>query len=68
MIKMLKEIGNDEFTFKKGSVHKFLDGDEMDIEELRGKILIRQPNSPNKKDWWCTFDKSEIGRSIEIVE
>lgn len=68
MVKMLKEIGNDKFTFKKGSVYKFLDGDEMDIKELRGKILIRQPNSPNKKDWWCTFDKSEIGRSIEIVE
>lgn len=65
---MLKEIGNDKFTFQKDSVYKFLDGDETGVEELKGKILIRQPNSPKKKDWWCTVDKSEIGKMIEIID
>lgn len=68
MVRMLKEIGNDKFTFKKGVVYKFLDGDETGVQELKGKILIRQPNSPKKNDWWCIVDKSEIGRTIEIVE
>lgn len=66
MVRMLKEIGNDKFTFKKDCVYKFLDGDETGVQELKGKILIRQPNSPKKKDWWCMVDKSAIGEIIEI--
>lgn len=68
MVKMLKEIGKDKFTFKKGGFYKSLDGDKTDAQELKGKVLIRQPDSPKKKDWWCIVDKGEIGRTIEIVE
>ena len=67
MIKMLKKIGNENFVFEEGHTYTSLDGDETDIEELKNKILVRQPNSPKKRNWWCTVDKSEIGRIIEVI-
>lgn len=64
---MLEDIDGKEFWFRKGEKYKALDGDEIDAKELAGKILVRQPNSPKKKDWWCTFDKSTIGKKIVII-
>lgn len=64
---MLEEIVGKGFWFKKGEKYKALDGDKTDVEELKGKILVRQPNSPKKKDWWCTFDKSLVGKKIAII-
>ncbi len=64
---MLEEIDGQDFWFNKGEKYKALDGDKTDGKELRGKILVRQPNSPEKKDWWCTFDKSLIGKKIAII-
>ena len=64
---MLEEIKGECFSFKKGEKYKAIDGDELASEELKGKILVRQPNSPKKHDWWCTFDKSCIGKQIAII-
>ena len=64
---MLEEIDGKGFWFKKGEKYKALDGDKTDVNELKGKILVRQPNSPEKKDWWCTFDKSLVGKKIAII-
>ena len=56
-----------DFGFKKGKIYKAIDGDNTSIEELKGKILVRQPNSPKKKDWWCTISKDLIGDKITII-
>lgn len=63
---MLDDIDGKDFWFKKGEKYRALDGDKTGVEELSGKILVRQPNSP-KKDWWCTFDKSCIDKQIAII-
>ena len=64
---ILEELKSEDFCFIKGEKYKALDGDELVSDELSGKILVRQPNSPNKHDWWCTFDKTCIGKQIAIV-
>lgn len=64
---MLEELRGESFCFKKGEKYKALDGDKLASDELSRKILVRQPNSPKKHDWWCTFDKSCIGKQIAIV-
>ena len=64
---MLKTIKGKKFSFVKGKKYKALDGDETGAERLSGKILVRQPNSPNKRNWWCTFDKSCIGKMFVII-
>ena len=43
---MLEDIDGKEFWFNKGEKYKALDGDKTDVEELSGKILVRQPNNP----------------------
>lgn len=64
---MLENIVGEDFSFIKGERYKALDGDKTDVEELKEKILVRQPNSPKKKDWWCTFDKVFVGKKIAII-
>lgn len=64
---MLETIKGEQFSFKKGKKYKALNGDKIGIKELCGKILVRQPNSPKKKDWWCTFDKSCDGREFAVL-
>lgn len=64
---MLEDIDGEDFGFKKGEKYKAVDGDQTDVEELKDKILVRQPNSPKKKNWWCTFDKCCIGKKIAII-
>ena len=61
---MLETIKGEEFSFLKGQKYKALDGDELGVEELAGKILVKQPNSPKRQSWWCTFNKSCIGEKI----
>ncbi len=64
---MLEDIDGKDFWFKKGEIYKALDGDKTDVDELNNKILVRQPNSHKKKDWWCKFDKSLLGKKITII-
>lgn len=64
---MLEEIKGKDFSFTKGETYKAIDGNKLASEELNEKILVRQPNSPKKHDWWCTFDKTCIGKQIAIV-
>ena len=64
---MLEDIDGKDFWFKKGEIYKALDGDKTDVGELKGKVLIRQPNSPKKKDWWSMFSKELIGKKITII-
>ncbi len=49
---MQEEIEGKDFCFNKGEKYKDMDGDELATEELKGKILVRQPNSPEKHEWW----------------
>lgn len=64
---MLEDINGKGFWFKKGEIYKALDGDKTDVEDLKDKVLVRQPNSPKKKDWWRTFSKELIGKTITII-
>ena len=57
-----------DFSFKKGEIYKALDGDETGVDALSGTILVRQPNSPKGKDWWCQFNKSLIGEKITVIK
>lgn len=59
---MLKTINGNRFSFAEGEKYKALDGDEVGLSELTGKLLVRQPNSPKGKNWWCLFPKTEMGR------
>ncbi len=59
---MLETVKGKEFSFIKGQKYKALDGDWLGVEELAGKVLVKQPNSPKGKSWWCTFDKLCIGK------
>jgi len=63
---MLETITGNQFSFIKGEKYKALDGDETTARELRGKILVRQPNSPKKENWWCMFEKSCIDKKFII--
>ena len=64
---MLEEIDGKGFWFKKGEIYKALDGDKTDVEALKGKVLVRQPNSPKKKDWWYAFSKGLVDKKITII-
>lgn len=64
---MLEELKGENFCFIKGQKYKALDGDRFTSDKLSGKILVRQPNSPKKHNWWCAFEKSCIGKQIAIV-
>lgn len=63
---MLMTIKGPGFSFVKGEKYKAMDGDEINHEKLSGKILVKQPNSPKGKPWWCEVDKSCIGRIMNI--
>lgn len=64
---MLEKLQCKDFYFVKGEKYKAIDGDELASDELRGKILVRQPNSPRKHNWWCIFDKSCLGKQISLI-
>lgn len=64
---MLKTIKGNNFSFLKGEKYQALDGDEIGTEDLVGKILVRQPNSPQNKNWWCSFSKEDINKMIVII-
>lgn len=64
---MLENIEEKQFSFIKGKKYKALDGNETGVKELCGKILVKQPNSPKKKEWWCVFDKFCIDRKFIVL-
>lgn len=65
---ILTDIDCGDFSFKCNEMYKAIDGNDLCIEELKGKILVRQPNSPKRKDWWCTISKELIGKKLVIVD
>lgn len=65
---MLEDIDGRDFWFKKGEIYKALDGDKTGVDALSGTILVRQPNSSKRKDWWCQFDKLLIGKKITVIK
>ena len=65
---MLEDIDGEGFLFKCGGVYKALDGDKTSVNEFNGCVLVRQPNSPKKKDWWCKFGKELVGKKIAIIK
>jgi len=66
MVEFLKDINGSGFKFEKGKHYP------SDICRLRNSneesIIVRQPNSPKKKNWWTKFPISEIGESLKVIE
>lgn len=65
MIKMLVDIKGKEFSFKKGK--KYYSMTPTDIEELKGRILVRQSNSPKNQNWWTSFSLESEGTMYEFI-
>ena len=46
MVEFLKDVKGDNFIFEKGK--RYASIDDSQEENLKDKILVRQPNSPKK--------------------
>ena len=55
MVEFLKDVKGDNFIFEKGK--RYASIDDSQEENLKDKILVRQPNSPKKTNWWAEFSK-----------
>lgn len=66
MVEFLKTIGNDDFAFEIGKRYPHMDG--FCEEHLKGKVLVRQPNSPKKNNWWCEFKETDEGTMFRVVD
>lgn len=65
MVEFLEEIKGKDFIYKKGERYISM---EEPSEELKGKILVRQPNSPKKTNWWTTFPIESNGFVFRIID
>ena len=65
MVEFLKEIKGKDFIYEKGKRYTSM---EEQNEELKGKILVRQPNSPKKTNWWTIFPIESVGTTFRIVD
>lgn len=65
MVEFLKDVKATDFTFEKGK--RYVSISESDIYELTNSILIRQPNSPKKVNWWAEFPKSYESNFFRIL-
>lgn len=65
MVEFLEDINGDDFKFETGKHYVSM---ESLTKELKDCILIRQPNSPKKKNWWCRFSKQSIGKVFKEIE
>lgn len=69
MVEFLENIKGKDFTYEKGKRYVLMS--DLTEEKLRDKILVRQPNSPKKINWWTAFSKSDEGvlfRSLDYYK
>lgn len=65
MIEFLETVKGKDFSYEKGNRYFSM---EEPTEELSGKILVRQPNSPKRTNWWTTFDISCEGTMFRTID
>jgi hypothetical protein len=65
MVEFLEDVEGGDFKFETGKHYVSM---ESPTKELKDCILIRQPNSPKKKNWWCRFDKKSIDKIFKVIE
>ena len=64
MVEFLQRVENEEICYEVGSRH-------VDLPYGEDIIFVRQPNSPNNKNWWTKFKKEHEGiifRTLSISE
>lgn len=66
MVEFLKDIKGKDFTYEKGK--RYVSMDDMGEENLKDKVLVRQPNSPKKTNWWTEFSKSDEGVLFKTLD
>jgi len=57
------ECESENFKYKEGEKYLLIESSAIPED-----YLIRQPNSPNGKDWWSRFDKKSSNEYFDIVE
>lgn len=65
MVEFLETVKGKDFSYEKGE--RYCSMSDLKEEELKDKVLVRQPNSPKKQNWWTTFSKESIGKTFRIV-
>lgn len=61
MVEFLEEVKGTGFVFEKGKRYV----SKNDIENI---VLVRQPNSPKKKNWWARFPQNKEIKTIKEKE
>lgn len=65
MVEFLEDVKGKDFSYKKGKRYCSM---VEPTQKLKGKILVRQPNSPKKTNWWTTFDIECDGTTFRILD
>lgn len=66
MVEFLKDVKGENFTYETGK--RYVSMNDMGEENLKDKVLVRQPNSPKKTNWWTEFSKSDEGILFRILD
>lgn len=66
MVEFLTTIKETDFSYEKGK--RYCSMDDMSEENLKDKILVRQPNSPKKQNWWTEFKKTDDGIIFRVLD
>ena len=66
MVEFLEDAKASDCIFKKGKRYASIDNSKA--RELKDKILVRQPNSPRKRNWWASFPKSCEGEVFKTLD
>lgn len=65
MVEFLEDVKGEDFQFEVGKHYVSMESPTM---ELKNCILIRQPNSPKKKNWWSRFSRDSVGKVFKVIE
>lgn len=65
MVEFLKEVKGKDFSYKKGM--RYCSMNNLTEDNLKDKILIRQPNSPKKRNLWTAFPKELEGKVFRTL-
>ena len=66
MVEFLKTIKENDFSYEAGK--RYCSMDDLKEDDLKDKILVRQPNSPKNKNWWTVFSKSDDGITFKTLD
>lgn len=65
MVEFLEDVKGEGFQFEVGKHYVSL---ESPTKELKNCILIRQSNSPKKKNWWSRFSRDSVDKIFKVIE